>query len=128
MDLVIALDESVDAHHAPAFPGAPSLLGWTFADPLADGVPDDERVRLFDKMFWQIVRQVSAFIEWPQYAAPPAWDAGARVGAAVIASAAQTSGASDAPYAGHNVAPASAGDVSNAGAIRSRDRTTTCDA
>jgi len=70
MDLVVALDESVGARHAPAFPGEPPSCHWSFADPLGDGVGEAERVRLFEKMFWQIVRQVSAFIELPQYAAP----------------------------------------------------------
>ncbi|CAB3785542.1 hypothetical protein LMG27177_01867 [Paraburkholderia fynbosensis] len=128
MDLVIALDESVDEHHAPAFPGAPSLLAWTFADPLAHGVPDDERVRLFDKMFWQIVRQVSAFIEWPQYAVAPARDAEARTGAAASASAEQTSDASGGPCVDRRVTPASAGDELNAGTILSPHQTTTCNA
>ncbi|WP_120296714.1 arsenate reductase ArsC [Paraburkholderia sp. BL23I1N1] len=69
MDLVIAMDECVAGHHAPLFPGAPSLCSWIFADPLADGMSEPERVRAFEKVFWQIVRQVSAFIESPQYAA-----------------------------------------------------------
>lgn len=69
MDLVVALDESVGAHHAPVFPGEPPSCNWRFADPLGDDVAEAERARLFDKMFWQIVRQVSALIELPQYAA-----------------------------------------------------------
>jgi Protein-tyrosine-phosphatase len=68
MDLVIALDASVAGHHAPLFPGEPALCNWTFSDPLADGMPEPERVRLFEKVFWQIVRQISTFIELPQYA------------------------------------------------------------
>jgi arsenate reductase len=68
MDLVIAMDEFVDEHHAPVFPGEPAFRHWTFADPLAGHVDNAERVRLFDKVFWQIVRQVSSFIESPQYA------------------------------------------------------------
>jgi arsenate reductase len=97
MDLVVALNESVDAHHAPAFPGAPSLLGWTVADPLADGVSDEERVRLFDKMFWQIVRQVSAFIALPQYAQPPLRDMGARIAAAAAPASTSASMTADDP-------------------------------
>jgi protein-tyrosine-phosphatase len=77
MDLVVALDESVDEHHVPAFPGAPSLLTWSVADPLVDGMPEDERARLFEKMFWQIVRQVSALIALPQFANPPRHGGGA---------------------------------------------------
>ncbi|NPT53997.1 arsenate reductase/protein-tyrosine-phosphatase family protein [Paraburkholderia elongata] len=69
MDLVIAMDECVAGHHAPLFPGTPSMCSWIFADPLADGMPEPERVRLFEKLFWQVVRQVSTFIELPQYAA-----------------------------------------------------------
>jgi arsenate reductase (thioredoxin) len=68
MDLVIAMDESVDANHAPIFPGEPKLRNWTFADPLAGDLDEAERARLFAKVFWQIVRQVSGFIELPQSA------------------------------------------------------------
>lgn len=68
MDLVIAMDVAVAGHRAPLFPGEPSMCLWTFADPLAAGMPEPERVRLFEKVFWQIVRQLSAFIELPQYA------------------------------------------------------------
>jgi arsenate reductase (thioredoxin) len=69
MDIVIALDGSVGGLHAPVFPGAPAFVYWTVADPLAGGQgAADEQARLFDKTFWQIVRQVSAFIELPQYA------------------------------------------------------------
>ncbi|WP_027798316.1 arsenate reductase ArsC [Paraburkholderia dilworthii] len=70
MDLVIALDESVAASHTPVFPGDPELAAWHLADPLADDVCDPERIRLFEKVFWQIVRQLSAFIEAPQDALP----------------------------------------------------------
>ncbi|RZF25584.1 arsenate reductase ArsC [Paraburkholderia sp. UYCP14C] len=69
MDIVIALDEFVGGLHAPVFPGAPAFVYWTIADPLASGHGSgDEHARLFDKTFWQIVRQVSALIELPQYA------------------------------------------------------------
>jgi arsenate reductase (thioredoxin) len=69
MDLIVAMDECVAGHHAPRFPGEPSLCSWIFADPLVDGLPEPERVRVFEKVFWQIVRQVSAFIESPRFAA-----------------------------------------------------------
>ncbi|MGF6916594.1 arsenate reductase ArsC [Paraburkholderia sp. 40] len=71
MDIVIALDEFVGGLHAPVFPGAPAFVYWTITDPLAGGHGSaDEQARLFDKTFWQIVRQVSALIELPQYAQP----------------------------------------------------------
>jgi hypothetical protein len=38
---------------------------WRFADPLHEAVSDEERGRLFAKVFWQIVRQVSGLIEAP---------------------------------------------------------------
>jgi arsenate reductase (thioredoxin) len=68
MDLVIAMDAAVAGHRAPLFPGEPSMCLWTFADPLAAEMAEPERVRLFEKVFWQIVRQLSAFIELPRYA------------------------------------------------------------
>ncbi|MFM0734093.1 low molecular weight phosphatase family protein [Paraburkholderia sediminicola] len=69
MDLVVAMDERVAGHHAPRFPGEPPTCSWIFADPLADGILEPERVRSFEKVFWQIVRQVSTFIDSPPYAA-----------------------------------------------------------
>ncbi|MBW9103196.1 low molecular weight phosphatase family protein [Paraburkholderia phenoliruptrix] len=72
MDLVVALDDSVAAPHAPAFPGNPALCEWNIANPLADFLSEPERIRLFDKVFWQIVRQLSALIEAPQNDAMPA--------------------------------------------------------
>jgi protein-tyrosine-phosphatase len=71
MDVVIALDAFVGGLNVPVFPGAPAFVYWTVADPLAGGhVSADEQARLFDKTFWRIVRQVSAFIELPHYAQP----------------------------------------------------------
>jgi protein-tyrosine-phosphatase len=70
MDLVVAMDESVGGHHAPAFPGEPSSCRWIFADPLVEDQSEAERARLFEKVFWQIVRQVNAFIESPKYTEP----------------------------------------------------------
>ena len=49
MDLVIAMDACVAGHHAPRFPGDPALCSWNFADPLADGMLEPERVRSFEK-------------------------------------------------------------------------------
>lgn len=86
MDLVVALDEAVDARHAPAFPGAPPSCTWHFADPLAEGLREFDRARLFEKVFWQIVRQVSAFIERPEYAVPPCAAACAATIPAAVAS------------------------------------------
>lgn len=126
MDVVIALDESVGKNRAPTFPGAPAMLGWCFADPLAHGMSDDERERLFDKMFWQIVRQVSAFIELPQYTAPPVRDPGARIGAAA------TSASTDTPRANDILTDHPASDSANTGPLpatfTSPDQTTRCTA
>ncbi|WP_144109039.1 low molecular weight phosphatase family protein [Paraburkholderia sp. BCC1886] len=70
MDLVVTMDESVAGPRAPGFPGQPDFEDWPFADPLAGGIDDIERIRLFDKVFWQIVRTLSTFIELPQYEKP----------------------------------------------------------
>jgi protein-tyrosine-phosphatase len=67
MDLVIAMDEAMAERVTPVFPGEPAFYRWSFADPLADGASDAERVRLFEKAFWQIVRQVNNLIEQPQF-------------------------------------------------------------
>ncbi|RFU43868.1 low molecular weight phosphatase family protein [Paraburkholderia sp. DHOC27] len=67
MDIIISLDERVGDHLVPAFPGNPQFLKWDFADPLADGLTHDERTRSFEKVFWQIVRRVTLFMELPRY-------------------------------------------------------------
>jgi arsenate reductase (thioredoxin) len=72
MDLIVALDERVSEYHAPAFPGAPLFVNWQFADPLAQGMTPEERARSFEKVFWQIVRRVTLFMELPRYALPAA--------------------------------------------------------
>jgi protein-tyrosine-phosphatase len=68
MDLVVAMDDCADEYHAPTFPGEPRFAKWTFADPLAEGMTQPERTRSFEKVFWQIVRRVSVFMELPCYA------------------------------------------------------------
>jgi arsenate reductase len=69
MDLVIALDSRVAEYHAPAFPGTPLFLQWDFADPLAPDMTSDERARSFERVFWQIVRRVTLFMDLPRFAA-----------------------------------------------------------
>ena len=68
MDLIVALDERVAEYHAPVFPGKPLFVSWEFADPLAEGMTPEERARSFEKVFWQIVRRVTLFMELPRYA------------------------------------------------------------
>jgi arsenate reductase len=70
MDLVVTMDERVGELPLPAFPGGPALRSWSFADPLAHDLSEADQIRLFEKVFWQIVRQVSGFIELPQHALP----------------------------------------------------------
>ncbi|CAH2925594.1 MAG: Arsenate reductase (EC thioredoxin-coupled, LMWP family [uncultured Paraburkholderia sp.] len=72
MDMVISIDDAVAGDHAPAFPGEPQYIHWHFAYPLAESASETGRVRLFEKTFWQIVRQVSGFIELPRFAVPNA--------------------------------------------------------
>lgn len=72
MDLIITMDERVGENVTPAFPGEPHFLKWDFADPLAEGMTPDERTRSFEKVFWQIVRRVTLFMELPRYASSPA--------------------------------------------------------
>lgn len=71
MDLVIALADSVAEYHAPAFPGAPEFGDWRFADPLSEGMTDDERERSFERVFWQILRRVGLFAALPRYLKRP---------------------------------------------------------
>jgi arsenate reductase len=72
MDLIVALDERVAEYHAPDFPGKPLFVQWHFADPLAPGMTPEERARSFEKVFWQIVRRITLFMELPRYTVPSA--------------------------------------------------------
>jgi arsenate reductase len=65
-----ACDERVAEYHAPEFPGKPLFVQWDFADPLAEGMTLEERTRSFEKVFWQIVRRVTLFMELPRYTSP----------------------------------------------------------
>ncbi|WP_345816177.1 arsenate reductase ArsC [Paraburkholderia sp. PREW-6R] len=65
MDCVITMDETLVGASVPVFPGEPMCSAWRLADPLQEEVSDEERGRLFAKVFWQIVRQVSGLIEAP---------------------------------------------------------------
>ncbi len=67
MDLVVALDERVTPQYAPHFAGTPRFCRWNFADPLAEDLTDAERARRFETVFWQIVKRVTLFIEFPRY-------------------------------------------------------------
>lgn len=67
MDVVIGMCDQVAEYFAPAFPGEPEFCQWTFADPLAEGMTDEERARSFEKVFWQILRRVNLLISLPQF-------------------------------------------------------------
>ena len=71
MDLVISMDGCVEEYYAPVFPGVPPSARWNFADPLADGMTQAERVRSFETVFWQILHRVTLLMELPGYAAAP---------------------------------------------------------
>jgi arsenate reductase (thioredoxin) len=65
MDLVIALCDEVGEKHAPAFAGQPVFCEWDFPDPLAEGLSDEERRQVFDRVFRQILRRISVFVALP---------------------------------------------------------------
>lgn len=65
MDLVIALCDEAAEQHAPAFPGNPVFCEWDFPDPLAEGMNDEERRLLFDRVFRQMLRRISVFVALP---------------------------------------------------------------
>jgi arsenate reductase len=71
MDLIVTLDERVGEQVAPTFPGNPHFLKWDFADPLAEGLTHEERTQSFEKVFWQIVRRVTLFMNCPVTCCPP---------------------------------------------------------
>lgn len=70
MDLIVAMDSAVAQHRAPIFPGEPAYCEWSFADPLAQGMSQRETACLFERVFWQILRRVSALVEHPHVLFP----------------------------------------------------------
>lgn len=72
MDFVITVCDQAAGETCPFWPGTPLTAHWGFEDPAAFEGSDEEKRRLFDKIFRQIAFRVNAFVNLPLHALDPA--------------------------------------------------------
>jgi len=65
MDFVITVCDQAAGETCPFWPGTPLTAHWSFEDPAAFEGPDDEKRRVFDKVFRQIMSRVTQFVNLP---------------------------------------------------------------
>jgi arsenate reductase len=65
MDFVITVCDQAAGEVCPIWPGKPITAHWGFEDPAAFEGSDDEKRKLFDKVFRQVMNRVSQFVNLP---------------------------------------------------------------
>ncbi|PXW24880.1 arsenate reductase ArsC [Paraburkholderia caballeronis] len=65
MDFVITVCDQAAGETCPFWPGAPLTAHWGFEDPAAFDGSDDDRRKVFDKVFRQIMSRVQQFVNLP---------------------------------------------------------------
>lgn len=65
MDLVITVCDNAAGEVCPVWPGQPVTAHWSFQDPAAFQGPDDEKRRVFQKIFHQIGNRVRLLVSLP---------------------------------------------------------------
>lgn len=65
MDFVITVCDQAAGEVCPIWPGTPITAHWGFQDPAAFEGTDEEKRKLFDKVFRQIMGRVSQFVNLP---------------------------------------------------------------
>ncbi|MFC0401786.1 arsenate reductase ArsC [Paraburkholderia rhizosphaerae] len=65
MDFVITVCDQAAGEVCPIWPGRPITAHWGFEDPAAFAGTDDEKRKVFDKVFRQIMNRVSQFANLP---------------------------------------------------------------
>lgn len=65
MDFVITVCDQAAGEVCPIWPGKPITAHWGFEDPAAFEGSDDEKRKVFDKVFRQIMSHVSQFVNLP---------------------------------------------------------------
>jgi arsenate reductase (thioredoxin) len=65
MDFVITVCDQAAGETCPFWPGSPLTAHWGFEDPAAFEGSEDEKRKLFDKVFRQIMNRVTQFVNLP---------------------------------------------------------------
>jgi arsenate reductase len=65
MDLVITVCDNAAGEVCPVWPGQPVSAHWSFQDPAAFRGPDDEKRRVFERIFQQIGNRVRLLVSLP---------------------------------------------------------------
>ena len=65
MDFVITVCDQAAGETCPFWPGSPLTAHWGFEDPAGFEGSEDEKRKLFDKVFRQIMNRVTQFVNLP---------------------------------------------------------------
>jgi arsenate reductase len=65
MDFIITVCDNAAGEICPAWPGRPATAHWGFDDPAAADGSDGDKRAAFDRVFEQIKRRVSMFVQLP---------------------------------------------------------------
>ncbi|RKT22180.1 arsenate reductase [Paraburkholderia sp. RAU2J] len=65
MDFVITVCDQAAGEVCPIWPGTPMTAHWGFEDPAAFEGNDEEKRKVFDKVFRQILNRVGQFVNLP---------------------------------------------------------------
>jgi arsenate reductase (thioredoxin) len=65
MDFVITVCDNAAGEVCPLWPGQPMTAHWGFEDPAAFEGPDDQKRRVFEKVYKQILNRVHLFVNLP---------------------------------------------------------------
>lgn len=65
MDFIFTVCDKAAGEQCPFWPGYPVTAHWGFEDPAAYGGPDNEKSRLFEKVFLEISSRIRLFLALP---------------------------------------------------------------
>jgi arsenate reductase len=65
MDFVITVCDKAAGEVCPIWPGKPMTAHWGFEDPAAAQGSDEDKRKVFDKVYRQILNRVSKFVNLP---------------------------------------------------------------
>ncbi|MCA8223373.1 arsenate reductase ArsC [Burkholderia multivorans] len=65
MDFVVTVCDQAAGEVCPIWPGSPLTAHWGFEDPAAFDGTDEQKRKMFDKVFRQILGRVSQFVNLP---------------------------------------------------------------
>lgn len=65
MDIVVTVCDNAAGEACPCWPGAPLKAHWGFDDPAAPPGTDDQKRKVFERVFGQIKRRVELLVDLP---------------------------------------------------------------